>query len=278
MATTGTVGDSDYHKRPPHPAWCRPGHLCPLHREIAKHYNKAKFWNWNSWLALQIKEIELVLWDRYRDGILPNDDAGRDDLRIVLHHLGWRANPNEDAMRTWIAAWAPWLDEDEGDSLIRYYLASEKKLPKADTLARFLGLKYADRKRLGVRTIGAIDATKAERKAMRKAEQRLADKARQETNRRAAGAKPHAESASRTQPWLAAGYKCRRTWVLGTMVYYRQWVTDPDGEEVQLEWVPKQSEICGESKSVLRRTLAGFTDDEAPRASIMAEPKSFMVH
>jgi hypothetical protein len=67
------------------------------------------------------------------------------------------------------------------------------------------------------------------------------------------------------------------TQVLGTMVYYRQWVTDPDGEEVQLEWVPKQSEICGESESVLRRTLAGFTD-EAPRASIMAEPKSFMVH
>lgn len=67
------------------------------------------------------------------------------------------------------------------------------------------------------------------------------------------------------------------TQVLGTMVYYRQWVTDPDGEEVQLEWVPKQSEICGEFELVLRRTLAGFTDD-APRASIMAEPKSFMVH
>ena len=65
-----------------------------------------------------------------------------------------------------------------------------------------MGLKYADRKRIGrahgkaIRTIGAIDATKAERKAMRKAEQRLADKARQEANRRAVGAKPHAESVS----------------------------------------------------------------------------------
>lgn len=181
-------------------------------RKQRKRDNKS-FWNWNSWLTRRIIEIEMVLWDRYPSRELPDDDAGRADLRIVLHHIGRHTSPNiESAMRTWIAKHTPWLDEDEGDALIRYYLASKKKLPKADTLAGFLGLKYADRKRLGVRTIGAIDATKAERKAMRKAEQRLADKARQEANRRAAGAKPHAESASRAQPWLDAGYKCRRTW------------------------------------------------------------------
>ena len=187
--------------------------------ERTKRRKRKSFWSWASWLTRRISEIELVLWNRYHDGILPDDDAGRDDLRIMLHHIGRHTGSNiESAMRKWIAMRAPWLDEDEGDTLIRYYLASKKKLPKADTLARFMGLKYADRKRIGrahgkaIRTIGAIDATKAERKAMRKAEQRLADKARQQDIRRAAGAKPHAESASRAQPWLDAGYKCRRTW------------------------------------------------------------------
>ena len=105
----------------------------------------------------------------------------------------------------------PWLDEDEGDQLIRRAIASEKKLPKADTLARFLGLTYADRTRLGICTIGAIDATKAQRKALHKEKWRKLDKARQEANRRAAGAKPHALSASRTRPWEAFGIK-RRQW------------------------------------------------------------------
>ena len=187
------------------------------HAEIAKRYGKAKSWSWASWLTRRINEIQMVLWDQYPNRELPDDDAGHDDLRIVLHHLGKRRTNPEGKMRQWIAEHTPWLDEDEGEALIRYYLASKKKLPKADTLARFMGLKYADRKRIGrahgkaIRTIGAIDATKAERKAMRKAEQRLADKARQEANRRAVGAKPHAESASRTKPWVTEGVS-RRTW------------------------------------------------------------------
>ena len=183
------------------------------HEDRHKRRKRSKsFWTWASWLTRRINEIEMVLWDRYPDRILPDDDAGYDDLRIVLHHIGRHTGPNvESTMRMWIAKYTPWLDEDEGDALVRYYIASKKKLPKADTLARFMGLNYADRKRIGraygkaIRTIGAIDATKAERKAMRKAEQRLADKARQQDARRAASAKPHAESQARTKPWEAEG-------------------------------------------------------------------------
>jgi hypothetical protein len=213
MATTGIIRDSSTRPYLSDQLDTRLASLDPeiqrlKHAEIAKRYKQPKFWNWASWLTRRITEIEMVLWDRHPDGELPDDDAGRDDLRIMLHHIGRHTSPNiESAMRTWIAKHTPWLDKDEGDSLIRYYIASKKKLPKADTLARFMGLKCADRKRLGIRTIGAIDATKAERKA----EQRLMDKVRQEANRRAAGAKPHAESASRTKPWEADGVS-RRTW------------------------------------------------------------------
>jgi hypothetical protein len=196
------------------------------HEEIAKRYERKQkgFWSWNSWLKRRLNEIELVLWDRYADRVLPDDDAGRDDLRIFLHHQGrCVGGKNASTMRAWIAEHAAWLDEDEGDQLIRHYIASEKKLPKADTLARFMGLTYADRERLGrllvvskprsrgIRTIGAIDASKAKRKVLNEAKWLELAKARAAAARRAAGAKPHAESASRTKPWEAFGYS-RSTW------------------------------------------------------------------
>jgi hypothetical protein len=38
------------------------------------------------------------------------------------------------------------------------------------------------------------------------------DRKRKEKRRRKDGAKPREQSISRTKPWLAAGYRCRRTW------------------------------------------------------------------
>jgi hypothetical protein len=78
---------------------------------------------------------------------------------------------------------------------------------KTQELGDHMNLTEADRQRIGIRTIGAIDMTPAERKQQRK----LRDKERKCAGRRAKGAKPHEESKSRTKPWLADGIS-RRTW------------------------------------------------------------------
>jgi hypothetical protein len=79
---------------------------------------------------------------------------------------------------------------------------------KADTLAKYLHISDAERTALKITTIGAHDVPKAERQKRRKEKRRLADKAR----RRALGAKAHELSICQTKPWIAAGFRCRRTW------------------------------------------------------------------
>jgi hypothetical protein len=85
--------------------------------------------------------------------------------------------------------------------------ATRPRKIKADDLAKLLGVTYAQRKALGIKTIGACDITKRARKELRKRD----DRERKAKARRAAGAKPHSQSLARTAPWLAEGIS-RRTW------------------------------------------------------------------
>ena len=78
---------------------------------------------------------------------------------------------------------------------------------KADALARELGLDDATRTRLKIKTIGAVDCGKSKRMNRRRRKRIAADRAR----RAKAGARPHAQSAAATQPWLDEGIS-RRTW------------------------------------------------------------------
>ena len=77
----------------------------------------------------------------------------------------------------------------------------------ADNLARWLGLTFADRTLLNIKTIGAIDVPKRARKKLRKKK----DSAYQAARRRDRGARPQAESLSQTQPWKELGMS-RRSW------------------------------------------------------------------
>ena len=78
---------------------------------------------------------------------------------------------------------------------------------KADDLACWLGVTYADRQALGLTTIGSVDVKKRARKVLR----RRKDHLYQECRRRARGARPQSESLSRTKPWEALNMS-RRTW------------------------------------------------------------------
>lgn len=180
------------------------------HAEIARRY-KAKQANKPrvSIAAVRIAELHRLFRHRY-GRTLPDDDAGRDDVQIMAHHLAQRPGDAKRRIRSYIELQAPWMPPADAAALIDSVVAKPIRW-RADKLALRLQLTEAVRRHLGITTIGAIDMTKEERKLARKLRQRQRDRAR----RRAAGAKPRIEyeanSVNRTKPWIAAGIS-RRTW------------------------------------------------------------------
>jgi hypothetical protein len=82
-----------------------------------------------------------------------------------------------------------------------------RKCWSADNLARFLGLTYAQRQHLRIKTIGSIDVKKRARKVLRQRKDRLA----KEEGRRKLGMRPQSESLSATEPWRELGMS-RAAW------------------------------------------------------------------
>jgi hypothetical protein len=137
------------------------------------------------------------------DYIFPDDDAGIEDLKILLQHY---ALNNPLAMPRIIKLRAPYMGHNRAVSLLEEIYAYPRKW-RADTLGRLLGFTGAEWKILRLRTIAPIDMTRAERVAY---SQILAAQ-RKKAKRRAKGAKPREQSLSRLKPWAAEGTS-RRTW------------------------------------------------------------------
>lgn len=159
--------------------------------------------------SLRAAELDRLFIHRYAGAQLPDDDAGRGDVRIMLHTLGHRADPLR-RIDVWLEQWAPWFAGDERLSLVEAVLSNPLRW-RADTLGNLLGLTTDERAILKIRSIGPIDSTAAERKEARcidGIERRRAD-------RRANGVMPRAEpdgkSINARAPWKAEGIN-RSTW------------------------------------------------------------------
>jgi hypothetical protein len=166
------------------------------HREIAWRDRQRKQ-RQPSPLMVNLRKAEMQRIFRDRWGrTLPDDDAGRSDLRLMADHL---AQLGTHYITGWARVWAPWLTEDELDALIRD--VGQGRYWKPDDLGRELNLKYRTRKRLRIKTIREVDRTTAQRRKARKKQKAAAEAAR----RAKAGAKPHALSEAQLKPWLALG-------------------------------------------------------------------------
>jgi hypothetical protein len=165
----------------------------------------------------RVKEIEGVMFGRYGD-ILPDEEIGRRFVTVLANHMG-----EARRIRALLAEYAPWYDEDDADELIRRVEHHRTKW-RADSLAKFLNVTYAERAEHELRTIGACDMPKEERAKIRqeryRGRKRMLDRVWQEKQRRAAGKVTRevyeAASASRLKPWVAAGFKTRRRVLGGT--------------------------------------------------------------
>lgn len=162
---------------------------------------------------LRLGELRRLCRHRYGGDELPDDDAGRSDLREIFAVIGLGtgnviADMNEEAKIL-----VPWMEPKEVERIARSVEAQPRDClkSKADTIGKRLNLSYADRQRLGICTIGAYDVDKEARTELRI--QRECERKRQA--RRAKGATPRTEyesqSLNRNKPWIGAGMS-RATW------------------------------------------------------------------
>jgi hypothetical protein len=175
------------------------------HRRIAKRYRKKQE---PSALIVNLFKVamERLFAHRYGGQRLPDDDAGRDDLRIMVDILMQRREHGEDHCRRWATAWMPDLPDHELDDM----LDMPRRRWTPASLGKALNLTNAERMLLGIRIILPVDRTKAQ--LAQDVKKRNAD--RERARRLEAGARPHAKAARRNEPWKALG--------ISKATYYRR--------------------------------------------------------
>jgi hypothetical protein len=134
---------------------------------------------------------------------LPESRLGEKHLEITINYMLWVYPEKEEMIWRIALLLAPW-----GRDLAIKCMNRHPRKWKADKLSKYLEIPEAVRIGLDLRTIGSKDITAEQRKEARK-EAKRADQAK---TRQENGATPRSCSASATRPWIAAGFKCRRTW------------------------------------------------------------------
>jgi hypothetical protein len=144
---------------------------------------------------------------------LPDDDAGRDDLWLLVTNVSLAAAEPKKKMRDVIEVWAPWMSAEEREAYIKHVWGLDiyERTPTALELGKRLGLTNAEREALKLWPFRPIDKTEEEIAEQAKARERE----RRAHNRRERGVRTReaylAELASRPQPWIAESIS-RRTW------------------------------------------------------------------
>lgn len=160
-------------------------------------------------MKVRLRELERIFAFRW-GATLPDDDAGRDDLLIIAHHIVRIWGDPDAHVRPWAAIWAPWIGEAECAALIER--VSQKPLRwSADKLAWRLGLTSAERDGLRITTIGAIDMNRDQRAKRRKERKRAKAAARRRAGGNASRHDYEGNSLTHSKPWEALGMS-RRTW------------------------------------------------------------------
>jgi hypothetical protein len=105
------------------------------------------------------------------------------------------------------------FDDDDAVAMIHRICDYREQHPhfrnlNSKTAGKLLSVTADERWRCRITQMDAVDDTPEQRQSVR----REIDRQRKQRERKANGATPRAQSLSQTKPWLAAGFKCRRTW------------------------------------------------------------------
>lgn len=167
---------------------------------------------------LRLGELETIIQDRHGRHV-PEDDGASRYIRVAAYALQARVGDDglQKALGDWCRKWAPWAPARAGEVLrpILYEVDGRRQDLGADKAASILGITMGDRTRLGLRTIGACDVSKAERLKIAKQLKREKDREKATLKRKGEGIVSRAEWLARfpssLKPWEAEGIS-RRTW------------------------------------------------------------------
>src|SRR5262249_42905818 len=128
----------------------------------------------------RIRDIERYMLLRY-GAKLPDDDAGREDLAILLHHLAQHPIDPQAKMRASIRIWARWMARDEMLALVEQ-IAAKPHWYKSGELGQLLRLTEAEHDRIDALSIRPFDWTDADmkKKELHRERKRKTDNRRQD--------------------------------------------------------------------------------------------------
>jgi hypothetical protein len=133
---------------------------------------------------LLIGDLRRIFHHRY--GVtLPNDDAGRDDLELLLRLISLSPRQGKERMQFQIETLAPWMPETEAADLINNLLRLELRFRRLSgrEAGKQIQLTNEERERLKAWRIAPVDMTAAQLSEQRKAK----DRARRQLKRAEVG-------------------------------------------------------------------------------------------
>jgi hypothetical protein len=161
---------------------------------------------------LIVGDLRRIFRHRY-GAVLPDDDAGRDDLMLLLLPISLSRKAEVEKMQHEIEVSAPWMGSTEAGQLIDQImrLPTYFRRPSRKEIGERIRLTNAERERLKAWRIAPVDMTAADLAEQRKTKERD----RKARKRRQAGAisRPAyvAKSLTKQKPWEAEGIS-RATW------------------------------------------------------------------
>jgi hypothetical protein len=175
-------------------------------------------------------QLERYLRLRYGP-VLPDDDAGREDLVIALNHIAHNRTDPGGKMLGFVRRWAPWMPPAEAGDLVDFILKKPRKYTPAK-LGELLRLTEEEREIIDSTTIWAFDVAAESMKAKAKQKDREYQKAKRDANR--SGRQRGRPKSEGPKPWEAAGYSNPRS-------YYRHKAKSQSGTKNESEALEENS-------------------------------------
>jgi len=179
---------------------------------------------------LRLGNLRKLFRDRYGP-TLPDDDAGREDLRELLLPISVGSHADIKMLNA-IEVWAPWIEQKDADAIIAQInlMPIRQRKPTARVLGERLQVTNGERERLKLWTIAPCDMGDSMPWWRKFKDRERKRRVRQLQGRQSRAAYLAKRTTSKEQPWRALGIS-RASW-------YRLRETSPS--EVKLLTVTEQ--------------------------------------
>jgi hypothetical protein len=164
---------------------------------------------WERIRRLRAGELKRLFHYRWRSPVLPDDEAGRGDLWLLMLNASLATDEPELKMHNVIDLWAPWMAEWERKEYVKlvWGLDFYQRIQTGKKIGELLYLRNEERMALKLTQFKPIDVTDEQIAAQRRARRNE----RRRLQRGRTRGQYLAASLSHQRPWVVDGIS-RRTW------------------------------------------------------------------